>query len=309
MLKTRDCSDLTFEDTVPSKLNSLFSLKTNSGSVECRVVAISPNGSYCISSGMNLSKLTFDSYAISYNGKIVAYKPLPKNCQLEDATIANNGAYCFTAERFDEKASHIVNTFMLFDQNGVKKAEYKFDYVSNSLILSDSGELAVIFACQNIKIYSVLTGSIVSDFNILNGRASSLEIDEAEQCVRLRYIDQAGKPVIRYTFSGVCLDKDLYSSSNLDGFAFYASILGKIDNESTPLDPAKALAYAIDIDKCFKLKFYGYQVARAYRLQGELYLQANDKRSALISFEKALEEDPKIGVKKKVTQLKNELKE
>ena len=57
---------------------------------------------------------------------------------------------------------------------------------------------------------------------------------------------------------------------------------------------------------CFERKFYGYQVANAYRLLGDLYQQADDKKAALEAYKKALERNPKIGLKKIIAKLEKE---
>lgn len=87
----------------------------------------------------------------------------------------------------------------------------------------------------------------------------------------------------------------------------YGKTLTELSEETRPLTKEKGIKYIDLLKDCFTRDFYGSRVASAYRHIGELYLEIDDKLSALEYFRKAVEKNPKIGLKRTITQLEKEL--
>lgn len=110
-----------------------------------------------------------------------------------------------------------------------------------------------------------------------------------------------------FDFEGFRLTKDEFEAgkyNSFNAFGLYTCICVTVDEAEDGED----LSWLIPvIDHALANGLYGSRVPYAEKLRGELFLEAGNEKAALAAFRHALELNPKIGLKRKVSALEKKL--
>lgn len=226
-----------------------------------------------------------------------------------DGQVADNGNFIINDCMFGDSVN---GTFYAFDSKGsilVKK------YVNAGIAnigISDNGQYACFQTSQtneknidnnSLFIYDLHIGLQISKFSPFCCWPKKYHFDTESNIIRL-YV--SADKFYRYTLQGIFLDEAIWlrdREEDAKGYLAFDLAKEKIKNISTTrIDDYRDVL--ILLSRSFDEPISEYVQARVNRLLGEIYLNCNDKDSAINYFEKAIILDEKVGVKKLLSKLK-----
>jgi len=232
-----------------------------------------------------------------------------------ESAVANNGHFVINDWRFD--SSQLRGTFYAFDATG--EVLIKQDFAANLMnnAISSDGAFAVC-GCANNSAHE--DGGAVALFDLRLRQClwkqrlptgpfvEHYDFDTAQRVLTVTYGD--GRRY-RYGFDGAFLDRQAWDTermktASLSLFladyqqAFQALNLPTAENTAPIIQDIQHLL-AVNEDP------YLPNRAKALRLLGEIHEALADKKQALVYYQQALEKDDKVGVKKKIKNLSQDL--
>lgn len=218
-------------------------------------------------------------------------------------------------------SQELVNEFFCFGPNGKPVIKKKVNANVQTFGISDDRRYV---CCQNannsdhpdggsLLIFDTETNELLHRWVPETGWADYYTFETKEKNIILHYDD---KGQYRYTFSGELVDKEQWDQTRLGTLNGYQLIdiaeekinsLESSSNKQLQLSDyqpvIELLAAAVEKD------ISPYQNAMAYRRLGEIYHTHNDNINALENLKLAIENNPKIGVKRMISKLEKEIDE
>lgn len=212
----------------------------------------------------------------------------------------------------------LVNEIYCFGPNGRPLIHKRVDANIQSIGISDDRKYV---CCQNannrdhpdggsLLIFDIESNEIIHMWMPVTGWADSYTFNTKNKIIILHYKDSED---YRYTFSGELLDQDKWQEERpkrMNGYQLLEIANEQIDElESAENEPElKDYQSSIDlIHSAAEKDISPYQKSLAYKKLGEIHLKFNRKSEALAYFQKAIFNNPNIGLKRKVSQLEKEL--
>jgi tetratricopeptide (TPR) repeat protein len=221
--------------------------------------------------------------AISNNGICVIVDYISQGSNESDIFIYNeNGILQF-----------VVHVLSLIDNTGISRnGAYIACQTCNSSVSDiDSGKLIVIDT--NGK-------KVLSKFRVCLGWPDSYTFFCEENKIRCHFKEQ----YIEYSFAGICLEPQKIPVDEENPYDIFYDLEQKYSVITDKTSKKKLEDFLEGYGKLLKEDLSPYTLGTCYRRLGELSLLVDDKRKALEYLEKATEIYPKIGVKKKIAELK-----
>lgn len=179
---------------------------------------------------------------------------------------------------------------------------------------SSSGRYFVLMEQKRILTYDMKQGRLYEFYadDMENSDFNDFIIFEDQELVAFCYTQHPDQPFYHFTFSGQLIEKDAFQSQ-IDKMnkirserRAFDNLWFEIEEASHPIPEEKLTKYINELVKYSKTPEYN-NAAWLYRKIGELELELSHNQLALNYFEKALEIDPHVGVKRTITKLKREL--
>ena len=247
------------------------------------------------------------TYILAENGKLRLKGRLQRP---NGGNVADNGTFIINDWMFGE-GKH--GTFYVFDKEGVQliKHRFKANFYNNGV--SPDGKFAVCQCAGSdtadgnvLAFFDIETGALLWKKIPKSGWADSYDFDCEKKYLYLGYRDE-GK--FRYDFDGKFLDKEKWETEQIENAsAFELSNMAKnqfkeIDDDLTVKDAKEILSL---LRKAFKkgLDEDPNEKANAYRTAGEVNEAMGQTDNAIKYYEKAIELNPKVGVKRRLGALK-----
>lgn len=224
-----------------------------------------------------------------------------------DGKVADNGTFIFNDWRF---SSDLNGTFWAFRSDGslILSRSFSANLFNNGL--SAEGTLACCQTCNSasedsgiLAIFDLVAGKEISTFSAESGWANNYEFPPGSGTVRLHYANDGG--AFDYTVTGEFIDRDKWISTRLESgdLRIVKRSMEEVGNRPAP-GLAKRLIAAVDIGLRHQNWRDSNSQAFGWRLRGEILEGTGAVAEALQSYEKALALNPKVGIKRRVEQLK-----
>lgn len=228
--------------------------------------------------------------------------------------ISSTGWLSITLDTYFSESPHTERNTFLFDVAG-KEVLY-FHYEKNgarNYKFSESGRYYILMNENAFHIYDTEMNQLKTFYpeNLESSEARDFIIFENQRNIAYQYTQHPDKPFYHFTFDGELIEKGAFQAqiektyeASEETKAFYA-LFDELHNASRPLS-------AEDYER-FSNAMLSYsqnpehEYAWLYREMGELELEMDHKEKALSYFEKALDMDPKVGVKRLAAKLSKEL--
>lgn len=250
------------------------------------------------------------------NGRVVLYDvqnnkigfSTDKITMPEHCSVSNNGYSCVVDSRFSDGSINKLNIF-----NNVGEVLFEREIRANifNAQISNFGKF-IIYQTLNSKaddankltLIDLTTKENLFSIETIYGRAVSYEIDEENKVVLVKLAQH--EDVYRYDFNGNMIDSDKFDHDTLKSDN-YDSIIPLVKNLLNTTAEKKDLSFIIEqlhrIEPLVEKENQSY-LALLYKNLGIAYELLSDKEKAIEFYEKALERNAKIGVKRKLSSLK-----
>lgn len=107
--------------------------------------------------------------------------------------------------------------------------------------------------------------------------------------------------------SSIQFDRASFEAGVFSGYNPW-SLMSAIHRVASRAEEGEDISWLMSaIDQAITDGLYGYELPRAERLRGDIFLRAGNKAAALAAYRHALSLDPKIGLKRKVAAMEKEL--
>lgn len=191
-----------------------------------------------------------------------------------------------------------------YEQGGIRTGKF-----------SDSGKYFILLDRKCFYVYDMESRHISIFFpeDIENSNALDFMISENENTVCYQYTQHPDQPWYHFTFEGKLMEQSAFKgqlekmNEDSEELKAFHAFFNELHSFPRPLSPenyerfyAKLISYSQDPN---------YESAWLYREIGELEMEMDKKSSALSYFKKALDLDPKIGVKRIASKLEKELEQ
>jgi hypothetical protein len=227
-----------------------------------------------------------------------------------DGKVANNGTFILNDWEFTGGLSGI---FSAFRSNGAKILSRRFEANLYNNGLASDGRFAVCQTCNSpdpedgsvLVVFDLNLGIEIAAWYPESGWASAYEFPSNNDTVRLRYPD--GSAYI-YSLDGKFIDRRSWIETELGkGNLHLVERLLKAAENGVSAKLANRLTFGIDVALCGDAAADSKTRAWGLKLRGMCLEAQSDAVQALSCYEAALALDPKIGVKRRVDQLRKML--
>lgn len=221
--------------------------------------------------------------------------------------VSNAGLFVIGDSLFGENAN---SKMFIFEPSGGKRLDYDFSAKIVNLQISPKGRYVVVQLAESrsgaedagkLFVFDGEKGSLLSSFRPVPGWARSYEFCEAEKLVFLNY--ENGRKY-RYTVDGVFMDEARYAREHLEDASpikLVYIVRDRIQGASKEALPE--LLGLLNRALSGEALEHRSSLALAYKLKGNILDAMDDPEKAIAAYQKALEADPKIGVKRRLVQL------
>jgi len=236
-----------------------------------------------------------------------------------DVHVANNGSFIYNDCVYGVE---MPGTFYAIDRQGKVLVERFFESSILENGISPDGNYAI---CQIIKSYSIVGGKLHL-FDLRAGSllwtketerewASSFEFDDRKNLITVS-CQLFGKFVYRY--SGEIFDAEPWEGEyydvyecNLVAIQFSKTARNILENCREVLDEQTAKEILTYLELALKLGLENYPgvQARTHRTIGEVFQVLGYKQGAIEHFEKALDLNPGVGVKRRLNEIKKDIRQ
>jgi hypothetical protein len=264
----------------------------------------SPNGRYTLvwaDGGPDQSRR--GGWILLDAGKVVAEGGMPRP---NDGKVANNGTFVLNDWGALETLSGTLAAFAR-DGTVIVKRSFQANLFDNGL--SDDGQWA---ACQTANaphhdggrlfIFDLQAGQEIGSFQPESGWAKDYTFSPDGQTITLGYHD-GGR--FAYRVDGTFLDRSLWLASGLQSGDLI--IIERILSEAGGKPSGELIALLLPaIDRALSSERYKDPKSRAlaYRLRGACFDATGDLGKAAAAYEEALARDAKVGVKRRLEQIR-----
>lgn len=269
-------------------------------------LSTSPNGKYKLlwrDRGWNGNEADpFGRYVLLNDGKIVVDARMDRP---QDGKVADDGTFILNdwGQRND-----LAGTFHAFSADGreILCRSYSANLLNNGL--SENGQLAVCQTCNApnspdssiLSVFELGAGKIIAEWTAESGWADNYEFADGDKVRMLR----KGKLPLHYSLTGNFLSRDIWLKDEVSGGNLYVirKALAEVNDSS-----AVTVQILRDGIQTAISKADNRSLADALRLLGEIEEAAGNPKTALEAYDKALSENPKIGVARKAAALRKSL--
>jgi hypothetical protein len=276
----------------------------------------SPDGSYTIAwadrdpSGRRggFRESGHGTYVLVCNGELVLTGKMERP---NDGRVANNGSFVLNDWLFGEGLKGI---FYGIDKNGTVLVKHRFEANLFNNGISPDGRFAVCQTCNSdtsdsglLWCFDLTSGALLWKVQPPTGWAEDYSFDPARHTLYLHY-SKLG--VFRYSLeSGLFEDREGWVEQKIkhgNGFELLAIAQDrmKLLSDVSSKDEVDELIDLLQAALTRGLSTYPNQQAIVYRYIGELKERLGDWVSAIEFYEEALKHNPKVGVKRRLSQLK-----
>lgn len=262
---------------------------------------------------------TNDDFVLLRNDEVVLHGQMPG--RLSEGVVSNNGT--FVLEQFATPQTR-PTVLWAFDPSGNVLFKRRFNSGVLHMAVSDDGEFCLAHSFPSLEarretlvLVDLRNCSVVFDKEAACDRVHSYQIDENRHVV-IADCGDLGK--FTYDFTGKFLERDAYEAAKEAAWKASLKQTWKIEDASAidlyrmavvkreqywddPSSRDRAVAWLekalkMGLDACPDYK------ARAFKILGEALELSGGGAKALYFYEEALKLDPKIGLKRKLAQLK-----
>lgn len=223
-----------------------------------------------------------------------------------DGKVADNGTFILNDWRF---LNNLNGVFWAFRADGslILSRSFSANLFNNGL--SADGTVACCQTCNSesedsaiLTIFDLVVGAQIGAFSAESGWANDYEFAPSARTIRLRY---SNGDAFNYTFSGGFIDRDKWIAAGLKSGDLYMvkRCMEEVENQPDP-DLAKRLIGSVDAGLGLPHWRDDRSQAFGWRLRGEILEATGASAEALQCYEKALALNPKVGIKRRVEQLK-----
>ncbi len=275
----------------------------------------SPDGVYTIACSVQGDR-TDGEFVLLRDDAVVLHGKMPG--RLSEGAVSNNGT--FVLEQFTTPKTH-PTVLWAFDSSGNVLFNRRFNSGLLHMAISDDGAfcLAHSFPSQEsgreaLVLVDLQSGNIVFNTEPICDYPDSYRINQSQRVV---IADCGAMGKFSYDFTGKFLDPDAYEVAKQAvslKHAWKIEEAGAIDLYrmavvkreqywDEPESRVKAVAW---LEKALKmgLDMWPDYKARAFKILGEAHEMNGDGAKALFFYEEAMKLNPKIGLKRRVAQLK-----
>lgn len=229
-----------------------------------------------------------------------------------DGKVSDNGTFILNDWMFGE-ALH--GTFYAFDRSGVPLINHLFNANLLNSAISNDGKYAVC-QCANSETED---GGVLAFFDIearkllwksqpVTGWADTYSFDVEKSCL---YLEYKGKGRFRYGFDGEFIDKTRWEAERVKFLSAFelsrmAKKLFKDSREDLSTQKADEILHLLSGAIQKGLDEYPNEKAIVYRTTGEVMEAIGNIDDAIVQYEMALSLNPKVGIKKRLDNLKKE---
>mgnify|MGYP006064216101 CR=1 FL=1 len=297
-----------------------------SGVMDINAVTYDPNNIFIITKSEDGNFEIFRELFPSTDNFKIYFKNLHKNILIEkDFFHPNNQSlnvlqsafsdfgFAAIVETYFNDNPHLVIDFFLYDNSGNELFHIYCESLGiKAFSFSESGRYLVLLDYRGFYVYDMelraLSTFSPNDFE--NSDSRDFLIIENKKCIAYQYTQHPDKPFYHFTFDGRLVEEDVFNAqiekiNAVDTDANYYALFDEIHAATRPLSEENYNCFLKALN-CY-LEKPGYNTAWLYREIGELELEMGKKKSALEYFEKALELNPQIGVKRITAKLQKEL--
>ena len=278
--------------------------------------ASSPNGRYILAWRDGNDAGTEGGARASGKGRYVLFErgqPIVEGRmeRPQDGKVGDNGTFVLNDWRFF--TGELRGTFHAFNAGGseILRCRYKANLFNNGL--SCDGRYAVCQTCNSddgrdssvLTLFDLTHATEIARWRPESGWANTYDFSDDGQYVLLS--NREGPP-LRYTFSGEFVDRTLWVEAGLDRGDLF--ILGLVLKETHPKpqgDFARQLVASADKALGNIQPDDDRTRAWALKLKATCLDGLEDFSAALACYEQALLLDPKLGVKRRIEQLRKKL--
>jgi hypothetical protein len=275
--------------------------------------AESPNGQYLLVLQDSDRKSGVGGYRHSGNGKFALVNDdkvlFQGECERPtEGEVANNGIFIICDTLFGDQ---LASKLYVYAPNGEKRFSYSFSANTNSIGISDNGQLVAVQLCNSksddsskLFIFDIDRAQKICSFIPQTGWANSYKFIEPDGVVYLCYQNNRR---YRYSIDGNFLDSDRYEKERVeDASSTDLVFIVKKKIKETSQESLPSLLALLDLAFKGNLSEYPDYSALAYRLKGEIHDALNNYSEAIAAYRQAIEIDPKIGVKSRLKKLEKE---
>jgi hypothetical protein len=242
-------------------------------------------------------------YLLLDGKRVVAEGTMPRP---NDGKVTDAGVFVLN----DWGAIETLNgTFMAFGSDGRLLVSRAFSANLFDCALSPDGCFAVCQTCNSptedsnlLTLFDLMGGNIISAWRPESGWAKSYEFSGANRTIRLIYPDGGA---FAYSFDGTFLDRMRWFAAGLQkgDIPIIEKLLGE---GGSPLGPelAAQILPATRVALGGLRQEDGRARARVLKSQGICFEALAELKEALACYDEALTLDPKVGVKRRVDQLR-----
>ena len=226
----------------------------------------------------------------------------------QDGKVADNGVFILNDW---QSSSNLASTFRAFRADGSKliAQDYAANLFNNGL--SADGRLAACQTCNSddeddsaiLTVFDLTEGKELYRFRAESGWPNTYTFSPDGETLTLGYANGGGK--FAYKLDGTFIDRDAWIAARLNLGDLYM-VRRVIDGASGKPDP-KAVEYLLAaVDRGLADSNWRDDKSQAlgFRLRGEVLEAMGEVDHALESYDKALALYPKIGIKRRVNQLR-----
>ncbi len=222
-----------------------------------------------------------------------------------EGSVADNGIFIVCDTLFGDK---LASKLYVYRPNGEKCFSYSFSANTLNTGISDNGQLVAVQLCNSksdesskLFLFDINKARKICCFIPHTGWANKYKFLESEGIIHLCYKNDRR---YRYSINGEFLDSDKYEKERIEDAS--STDLVMIVKEKIKITSHEFLpSLLLLLDKALKgnLSEYHDYRALAYRLRGEIHDALNNYNEAITAYRKAIEIDPKIGVKRRLQKL------
>ena len=225
-----------------------------------------------------------------------------------DGRVADNGTFVLNDWLFSSGLNGVFHAFRA-DGSNILSKRFEANLYNNGL--SQDGSLAVCQTCNApsadssiLALFDLHSGREVAQWVPPSGWAKSYEFIDHGSRIRLCYGDGAG---FSYALNGDFTERQKWIDHGLakGDLRIIQEIVTSSDTVAAP-DRVERLLASIDV--ALATIKDEHSRALAFRYQGMCFEAKGDSHQALSSYEKALELDPKVGVKRRADNVRKQIK-
>lgn len=224
--------------------------------------------------------------------------------------VANNGIFAITDNLFGDK---LGSKLYVYSANGNLRFSHVFTANTLNIGISAEGTHVAAQLCNSetedsgkLYLFDVNQCKVASMFAPETGWANRYEFAELEKIVYLCYKNSR---CYAYSFDGTFLDSSRYESERVED-ASPINLVLIVREKLSGATKEKLPGLLSMIDKAFEGNLFDNHDYRAlaYRLKGEIQESLGDVERAILSYQEALNIDPKIGIKQRLKKLEKQAK-